>query len=348
MLEKSMKGTISCAAAFITAILPQMALAERCRTDKVKVDGITRHYSPYAVHGQAAGYNHDKFGTEYRNGQAPIRRDFAAYVSSFDTNDDDNGDARPDILGVPDFVAYEIKAYRDPHTGRIGRPSSWKRPRPWYTWHGHEFDHLRNRSGVRVPRLDDSYKGVGRIWNRGHLQMKFLAERVGHEAACNTHFFWNAVPQAAMLNQGPWLDLEFWTGAAANKYGSVWVVTGPIYDLGKPLRWIGGGGEIPVAVPDALFKIIIRETENNVPEVLSFIFPNHSDYNACRVQENGRFGAYDHTQYMTTLQDIQDQTGLEFLTNLPEGVRRQLLEKEPPSQLWSVEPEFGQLSCGVR
>src|SRR3546814_3249238 len=66
------------------------------------------------------------------------------------------------------------------------------------------------------------------IWNRGHLAMSDHAQRISPEAGCNTHVFWNASPQAADLNQGPWLHLENYSAAASNKYRSVWVIAGPI------------------------------------------------------------------------------------------------------------------------
>jgi len=70
----------------------------------------------------------------------------------------------------------------------------------------------------------------------------------------------NAVPQRAKFNSGIWQDLECRTGAWANQYGVVWIVTGAVFYEGGPKEWLGEPerGERRVAVPDALFKVVIR------------------------------------------------------------------------------------------
>lgn len=166
------------------------------------------------------GYDHDRFGT------APVEigKTFSAYFSSFDgpnDDNDDNGDGEGDILGIPQFVAYQIDAFSDvDEHGNFAKANSWKEPKPWYTDDSPELRFVKERPGVADPRIDKSYESVGTTWNRGHLAMKLHTARLGKAAQCNSFFFRNAVPQAAMLNQVPWLELEYWTGAAANRYGS--------------------------------------------------------------------------------------------------------------------------------
>ena len=49
---------------------------------------------------------------------------------------------------------------------------------------------------------------------------------------------------------------------------------GPIIFGSTPSKWIGDPGEIPVAVPDAFFKIVVKASETEaVPDVLAFILP---------------------------------------------------------------------------
>jgi len=64
-----------------------------------------------------------------------------------------------------------------------------------------------------------------------------------------------------------------------DKYGQVWVITGPVF-LGKyPAMWLGQDGENKVAIPDALFKIVIRETDNlDKVKTLVFIIPVLATY----------------------------------------------------------------------
>ena len=50
---------------------------------------------------------------------------------------------------------------------------------------------------------------------------------------------------------------------------------GPVIANGTLTHYIGDPGEIRVAVPDALFKIVIKEDYGEgVPDVLAFLFPH--------------------------------------------------------------------------
>ena len=320
----------------------QPAQADKCGTNKVRIDGLTHYHSPYEITGAAAGYDHDKFVTK----PTEIVRTFAAFKASFDAGaDDDNCDGTPDALAQPTFVAYEIKAYRKDSNGNFKKPKTWKRADKWYTEASDDLDFVREADGVRKPRLDDSYSGVGTTWNRGHLAMKLHAERISNEAACNTHFFWNAFPQAARMNQGPWLDLEYWTGAAANKFDSVWIVTGPIFAKDQELQWIGDDGEIPVAIPQEAFKIVIRkQDEGQPPAVLAFIYPNTADFKKCATTSTREFGAYDHTPYLKTVAEIEEKTGLTFFNALDSEIRNSVVSAKA-EKLWDIEPKFIAINC---
>ena len=125
--------------------------------------------------------------------------EFAAFVASFDSDDDDTGDGDPNLLAVPEWVAYEIKRYGDGPTFSSPKPSP-KRP-AWYKMD--ELAFLAQQPGVTKKKINDSYTGFGTgtgltvfgVVNRGHLAMKAHAQRISWKAACNTHVFVNAVPQ---------------------------------------------------------------------------------------------------------------------------------------------------------
>jgi len=107
---------------------------------------------------------------------------------------------------------------------------------------------------------------------RGHLCMKLIAERLGNDAAYNTHTLLNAVPQRSGFNSGIWLDLENLTAAWAQEYDSVWVVTGPIFFDGTPTGWIGEAdkSELLIGIPEALYKIVIKlNPGSDIPDVLA-------------------------------------------------------------------------------
>jgi DNA/RNA endonuclease G (NUC1) len=272
-------------------------------------------------------YRHDRFETEPRD----IMRDFRAYTTSFDSDDDDNGDGEPDILGIPQWVAQEIRRAKK-------SPESKKRPQAWFS----EEELVE----VGIAPKDASYAYPKKFrdahpnwFDRGHLAQKYLAERMGADAAWNTHTVLNAVPQRSRFNSGPWLELECLTGAWANHFGKVWIVTGPVFLDGHPHQWIGekSKSELSVAVPDALFKIVIREA-TNAPgiTVLAFIYPQDDKSYAK--------GPWDHSLWLVSVDEVESLTGLDFLTALP-AKEQAKLERKKASALWLREKSDFDSGC---
>jgi endonuclease G len=136
------------------------------------------------------------------------------------------------------------------------------------------------------------------------------------------------VPQREHFNSGIWLDLEKKTAAWADTYGAVWIIAGPIFKNKKPSRWLGENGELKIAIPDALFKIVIKESDdNNRPDVLAFVYPQECE--DCKSQK----GPFDHRKYLTSVKNIEAQTGLNFFTTLPDA-DQQAIESVKAKQLW--------------
>jgi endonuclease G len=274
---------------------------------------LTRPQAPEFVDN---AYRHDKFQTR----PIDLPRDFAAFTVSFDSADDDDGDGVGEARGVPEWVAYDVKRFDGPCVPTTERPK-------WFS------DEELVRQGV-APR-DNSYSMAPgerekNGYDRGHMAPKFLAARLGEEAERNTHTLLNAVPQRHEFNAGIWLDLEKLTGAWAQRYGEVWVVTGPIFRKKKATRFLGDRKkkEFPVAIPDELFKIVIRETKDpNRPEVLAFVYPQESPSYARR--------PFDQAAYLRSVDEIENATGVDFLTALPDDVEGQV-EAARATSLWPV------------
>lgn len=265
------------------------------------------------------GYVHDRWGTK----PSDITRGFTAFDVSFDSEDDDDGDGRPEARGVAEWVAHEIKRFPGPCVPTAERPK-------WFS------DEELVKLGV-APR-DDSYstspgeRGKNG-YDRGHLAPKFIAARMGEEAEKNTHTLLNAVPQRHEFNAGIWLDLERLTGAWAQRYGRVWVVTGPVFTGKRPSRWLGERrkNEFQVAIPDALFKIVVRQAGNGEePEVLAFLYPQEGEGYAKK--------PFDHRSRLVSVDSIENATGLDFLTILPDG-KENRIEAAPAASLWPVSEE---------
>lgn len=264
-------------------------------------------------------FQHDRWKTACGG----ITRDFAAFLSCFDNHDDDNKDGTADTWGVPEWVSYEMKRLNKTCIKTANRPSKW-------------FGDQELISQGIMPS-DNSYAypkkfiGKKRDWfSRGHLCMKMHGERLGAAQGWNTHTFFNAVPQRQLFNAGIWLDLEYLTAAWAQKYGSVWVIDGPIFADKAASFYIGEAGEMPVAVPDALFKIVIKEgISTQQPDILAFIYPQvGAGY------YNGK--PYNHLRYITTIDEIEKLTGINFISNLPKAIQKQLKKLQAPA-LWPVD-----------
>jgi len=281
---------------------------------------------------------------------------FTAYVSVFDDEDDDDGDGQRDLSLNPEYVAYELRGVGPNGAGDYAEPSvSIGRPSRWYA--SPELVPLVDTiENVTNRRLDDSYRGAGDVWNRGHLAMSDHAQRISPEASCNTHNFWNASPQAADLNQGPWQHLENYSAAASNKYRSIWVITGPIFDAATPRLTIGDRGELPIEIPDAFFKILVHESPSGL-DTLAFIFeqpnalgangvpmPTASWVNCNQARNIGH--VYDHRAQLAAIADIEQRTGLRFF---PDRADRANVIGARATSLWPVEARYwdsGSAVCG--
>ena len=270
-------------------------------------------------------YDHTRFAPN-----ADIDRNFAAFTVSFDSKDDDDGDGKPDLRRIPEWVAQHIKRTNEPCL------ETKARPRKWIT------DKNLFNSGV-APN-DDSYRNSG--FDRGHMAAKLLAARVSENAEWNTHTVLNAVPQFPRFNQQIWRDLENLTGAWAQVYGEIWVLQGPVFDKKSIPFTIGDTNERKVAVPDALYKIVIREksaeektrssdAEKNIPELLVFLYPQLGP------RYYGSREDYEHERFLTSLREIETLTGLQFFSNadklnLTNKALKQIRTKRA-NNLWPIE-----------
>jgi len=156
--------------------------------------------------------------------------------------------------------------------------------------------------------------------------MKQHAWRLGGNADWNTHTVLNACPQKSKLNQGIWLDLEKKTAEWADEFGEVWVIDGPIIFNKKPSKWLGQEGEVPVAIPDAFFKIVVRAADGHL-QILAFIYPQQGI-------AYKKKGDYDHTPYLTSVDIIEALTGLDFFPTISDETQAEI-ERVIQIRLWN-------------
>lgn len=74
-------------------------------------------------------------------------------------------------------------------------------------------------------------------------------------------------------------------------------------------------------MPHAFFKIVIREHSGKL-SVLAFLYPHKAIS-----------GPYRHTNYLVSVDKIEELTGLDFLTLLPDDTENKL-EKQVQEKLW--------------
>lgn len=231
--------------------------------------------------------------------------------------DDDNGDGVGDRWGIPQWVAYEIKKLTVDHPLK-------KRPQAWIT------DEQLHAKGIapddptyavsgtkRLPEVKTDYRFV-----RGHMCPKDTAERVSADAAFNTHTILNAVPQLQWQNNGVWKKLEKLSLEWADKYGRIWVVAGPVFFDRNPAMWLGQASEVRAAIPDALFKIVIRQKGEGVG-ALAFLIPNILP----KTEKSPE-------RFLVSVDRVEEVTGLDFMSVLPEEIQVEVEANIPEEMDW--------------
>lgn len=165
-----------------------------------------------------------------------------------------------------------------------------------------------------IARIDPAVY-AGSVYDRGHLAPNYaIATRYGRTAQEETFLMSNIIPQKHGLNAGLWKTLE--QKIATNypgRFGEVWVIAGPVFGA-RPERL-----QRRVAVPEACYMIIVDESDGRL-RAQAFIFP----------QEPGK---PQLDSYLTTIDEIERRTGLDFLAELPDDAEN-ALEARQVERAW--------------
>ncbi len=164
--------------------------------------------------------------------------------------------------------------------------------------------------GARAELSD--YKGAG--YDRGHMAP--AADMAWDAAAMSESFYLsNMVPQAGEgMNRGIWAELEKKVRQWVEKRGELYIYSGPIYRDGD-VKTIGRN---KVAVPDALFKVVLDPARH---EAIAVIMPNR------------RLDTRDMPKYLVPVREVERLTGLEFFSTLPQE-EQDRIEVPKPEDLW--------------
>lgn len=168
------------------------------------------------------------------------------------------------------------------------------------------------------------YKNSG--FDRGHLlpagDMKF-----DQQAMRDTFYLSNVTPQTPDFNRGKWSHLELLMRAWAQKYGKVWIVTGPI--LKKNLPTIGPSR---VSVPHYHYKVLLRK-EGKAYKGIGFVMAQNVPY--VRLET-----------YALSIRKIEAMTGIDFFHFMPPAEADQI-ENTVNHLDWDFKAEFNYLPCSA-
>ena len=189
---------------------------------------------------------------------------------------------------IPNWVAYELTAEETGGT---------------HTREGIEFRMDPDLKGCTQAMRED-YSGSG--WTKGHL-MPAADAAFSNGTMGETFYFTNICPQDETLNAGDWQYLEKRVRQWANRYGSVWVVTGPIVGENR----YGTIGDRDVVVPDSFFKALLVRKKNGSYSAIAFVMDNDDE----------RYYLRDCSM---SINDLEALTGFDFFPALDDQVEEKV------------------------
>lgn len=164
---------------------------------------------------------------------------------------------------------------------------------------------------VPAPRAELSdYRGSG--YDRGHM-CPAGDNKWNADVMYESFLLSNVCPQDKQLNSGVWNQIEIKCRYWAKKYGSLYIVCGPVY-LGKENRYIGTNR---VSVPDAFFKVVLCLNERRG---IGFICLNSA-------------GKWSDVCHVYSIREIERITGYTFFPCLPFDIAQQVKNKAK-MKLW--------------
>ncbi len=185
--------------------------------------------------------------------------------------------------------------------------------------------YLKQTNATKSPVNETEYRGS--CYDRGHQIPS--ADRTDTQTNNETTFLMsNMIPQTAFLNRVVWEHLEQYSRDLVQKQGKkLYIIAGPIYD--HDLGFIGPQKDIPVPSKD--FKIIyVLNAGQNISDInadtptISVIMPNilqdgslpdQNPQDLCKPLNIKSADKKDWEKYKTTINEIENISGLKFSTN---------------------------------
>ena len=156
---------------------------------------------------------------------------------------------------------------------------------------------------VPAPRAtNEDYRGSS--WSRGHMCP--AGDNKWDSVAMSESFLLsNMCPQDRGLNSGLWNRIEMDCRKWAQRYGSVYIVCGPLF-YNRDHETIGVN---KVVVPEAFFKVIL--CMQGKPKAIGFVVKNNA-------------GTKKKDQYVNTVDEVERLTGYDFFPALPDSIEEKV------------------------
>lgn len=158
---------------------------------------------------------------------------------------------------------------------------------------------------VPAPRAElADYRHSG--YDRGHM-CPAGDNKWDADAMYESFLMTNMCPQNQNLNSGLWNQIEMQCRYWAKKYGSLYIICGPIFLKGEHQII----GQNKVMVPEAFFKVVV--SLEGTPKGIAFI---------CRNTDGNRKKDY----YVNTISQVERITGYTFFPSLDAGMAKTIKE----------------------
>ena len=178
-----------------------------------------------------------------------------------------------------------------------------------------------------IQALPRDYTNTG--FSRGHLT-RSLDRSANEIDNCSTFLMTNIVPQTQENNEGPWLDLENLAKDLVRSGKELYIIAGPYGEGGTGLKGFKTKiGNDKVTVPESLWKIVIildkpgLRREGVTPETCTI---------AVNMPNQLGIRAKSYTDYLTTIDDLEQLTGFDFLSDVPQEIQ-EVVEAKTNTQL---------------
>ena len=200
---------------------------------------------------------------------------------------------------IPDWVAYELTA------DEVNPPEKLR---------GNESFRWDPETRGKNTAYREDYKNDDG-WQRGHMAPK-ADMRWSQQAYEESFYLSNICPQNGTMNSGDWATTESLARRMATRYGSVYIVCGPIIGTNR----YGTLGEHKVVIPDSFFKAFLIKT-NGKYQSIAMVLHNESTH-------------HQPEEYWCTVNELESLTGLDLFPGLDDSIE-ETVENTIDKSIWS-------------